>query len=129
MEDACKASEGFSNQIFTGVMALVMGLVAMIRLARNIPRKLTDATFYSSPMYSVDTIVKGQAHPHQLLAPAISSAEYFSVMRCMAELEEKVNVLSMKPVSMPPEKEEMLNDAISRIDALEQEIMATKKVT
>lgn len=48
-------------------------------------------------------------------------------MKRMAELEEKVTVLSVKPV-MPPEKEEMLNNALTRVSTLEQELGATKKV-
>jgi hypothetical protein len=45
----------------------------------------------------------------------------------MAELEAKMG--NMNPTTcMPPEKEEMLNAAICRADALEQELMATKKV-
>jgi hypothetical protein len=51
-----------------------------------------------------------------------------TVLKRMAELEDKVSVLSAKPVSMPPEKEEMLSAALSRVDGLEQELMATKKV-
>uniref|UniRef100_A0A5B7A1B8 CRAL-TRIO domain-containing protein n=1 Tax=Davidia involucrata TaxID=16924 RepID=A0A5B7A1B8_DAVIN len=128
MDDACKPSEGISNQIFTGVMTLVMGIVTMVRMTRNMPSKLTDATLYSSSMYGVDAMIKGQAHPYQLPAPAISSTEYLSMMKCMSELEEKVSVLSRKPAVMPPEKEEMLNAALSRVDALEQELSATKKV-
>jgi len=72
-------------------------------------------------------MIKGQAHHHQLPGPAISQAEYLTVMKRMAELEEKVSVLSIKPATMPVEKVEMLNAAVSRVDALEQELMATKK--
>lgn len=100
----------------------------MIRLTRNMPKKLTDATIYASPIYCVDTMMKGQVHPHQLPGPTISAGEYMSVMKRMADLEDRVSVLSMKPAAMPAEKEEMLNTAISRVDALEQELMATKKV-
>ncbi|KAK2966013.1 hypothetical protein RJ640_017091, partial [Escallonia rubra] len=127
IHDACKPSEGLSNQIFTGLITFVMGIVTMIRLTRNMPRKLTDATLYSSSLYGDDAMIKGQAHPYQLSAPAISSAEYFTMMKRMGELEEKVTVLSKKPLSMPPEKEEMLNTALTRVDALEQELSAAKK--
>lgn len=105
-------------------MAFVMGIVTLVRLARNMPRKLTDATLYSTAMFGVDPMMK----PHQLPAPAISTAEYFSMMKRMGELEEKVTVLSNKPAVMPPEKEEMLNSALSRVDVLEQELSSTKKV-
>ncbi|XP_043711983.1 phosphatidylinositol/phosphatidylcholine transfer protein SFH12-like isoform X2 [Telopea speciosissima] len=126
MDDSCKGSDGISGQIFTGIMAVVMGVVTMIRVSRNMPKKLTDASLYSSSAYCVDTMYKGQMHHQQLPGPAISQAEYMTVMKRMAELEEKVTVLSM-PAAMPAEKEEMLNAAVSRVDALEQELMATKK--
>ena len=54
-------------------------------------------------------------------------SEYKIVMKRMAELEAKLQTMN-KPACMPPEKEEMLNAAISRADALEHELMATKKV-
>ncbi|KAL9378577.1 hypothetical protein Peur_029912 [Populus x canadensis] len=122
--DACKAPQAINSPLFTGVMALVTGIVTMIKVTRNVPRKLTDATIYSNPDYCDDTSVKGREQQ----SPAISTADYMTVLKRMAELEDKVSVLSSKPVSMPPEKEEMLNAAISRVEALEQELMATKKV-
>ncbi|PON65138.1 CRAL-TRIO lipid binding domain containing protein [Parasponia andersonii] len=122
---ACKTPEGLSNQLFSGIMALVMGIVTVIRLTRNMPRKITEAAIYGSPVYYNEmTMIKN----HQLPAPApISNAEYMTMMKRMAELEEKVSVLSMKPVAMPLEKEEMLNAAINRVSALEQELSAAKK--
>ncbi|KAK6924417.1 CRAL-TRIO lipid binding domain, partial [Dillenia turbinata] len=124
LADACKNADGFSNHIISGLMAFVMGIVTMIRLTRNMPRKLTDATLYSNPSYCVDTMMKD--HGRQLPAPSISAAEYLKMMTRMAELEEKVSILSMKP-SFSAEKEEMLNAAISKVDTLEQELMSTKK--
>ncbi|PON99580.1 Cellular retinaldehyde binding/alpha-tocopherol transport [Trema orientale] len=128
MQDACKMSDGFSSQIFTGVMTVVMGIVTMVRLTRNMPKRLTDSTFYSSPIYcDDDTMFKSQVPSHQLQGNALSATDCVSVMKRMAELEEKASAFSMKPVVMPPEKEAMLNTALSRVDALEQELMATKK--
>ncbi|GMY12117.1 phosphatidylinositol/phosphatidylcholine transfer protein SFH12-like isoform X2 [Fagus crenata] len=127
MHDACKGTEGFSSQFFAGLMAFVVGIVTMVRMTRNMPKKLTDATMYYSPMYCVDTMFKGQAPSHQFPEPAIPGSEFMYVLKRMAELEDKVSVLSVKPAAMPAEKEEMLNAAISRVDALEQELMATKK--
>ncbi|KAF9609485.1 hypothetical protein IFM89_016571 [Coptis chinensis] len=124
--DECKVSDKLSAQIFSGVLAFVMGVVTMIRLTRNIPKKLTDANLYSSTIDSVDHNIKRQL-PHQLPGPTISAAKYMSVMKRMADLEEKVTVLSKKPATMPAEKEEMLNAAVKRVDALEQELMATKQ--
>lgn len=125
VHDACKHSEGFSNPIFTGVMTVVMGIVTMVRITRNMPKKLTDATLYSTSMHGDDTMVKGQGRAYQ--EPAISSSDFMTMMKRMGELEDKVIALANKPAVMPPEKEEMLNTALTRVDALENELSAAKK--
>ena len=128
MQEASKVPDGVSSHLFTGVMTFVMGIATMIRVTRNMPRKLTDANIYSSPVYCVDTEIKSQEPSAKLSPAAISTDELMSVMKRMAELEERVRVMNTKPTTMPPEKEEMLNSAVNRADALEQELMATKKV-
>ncbi|GMN29342.1 hypothetical protein TIFTF001_002384 [Ficus carica] len=127
MHDACKMPDRCSSQIFSGVMTVVMGIVTMVRLTRNLPKKLTDSTFYSSPIYCDDDSMSGAKM--QLQGSAKSGADFVSVMKRMAELEERVTVMSMKQVAMPPEKEAMLNTALSRVDVLEKGLMETKKVT
>ncbi|KAK4340358.1 hypothetical protein RND71_041820 [Anisodus tanguticus] len=122
VHNACKSSEGFGNPVFSGVMTLVMGIVTLVRMTKNMPRKLTDATLLAGSLYSAD-MVKEQAHHGHV----ISTKDYISMMKRMEELEEKVITLSHKPSSMPPEKEEMLNSAINRVDSLEQELLATKQ--
>ncbi|GAB4847469.1 hypothetical protein Ancab_026526 [Ancistrocladus abbreviatus] len=123
--NAYKEPEGMSNQIVAGLMTFVMGIVTMVRLTRNMPKKLTDATLYSTPMYCLDPVVKGQG-PHQLAEPVISTADYVTVIKRMAALEERVTAMSMKPDALG-EKEEMLKSATSRVDTLEHELEATKK--
>ncbi|XP_057445370.1 phosphatidylinositol/phosphatidylcholine transfer protein SFH12-like [Lotus japonicus] len=120
MVDSCKIHEKVNSQIFTGVMAFVMGIVTMVRMTRNMPKKLTDANFYSNSVYS------GGQNPSDQTNPSISAQEFMTVMKRMAELEEKMGNMNYN-TCMPPEKEEMLNAAISRADALEQELMSTKK--
>ncbi|KAG7969788.1 hypothetical protein I3843_07G049000 [Carya illinoinensis] len=127
MHDACNIPEGFSSQFFTGVMAFLMGFVTMVRLTRNMPKKLTEATIYSNPLYCVEPIFKDQEPSHQFHDNAISGTQYMSVLKCIHELEDKVSTLSLKPDAMPAEKEEVLNAAVRRVDALEQELMETKK--
>ncbi|KAG6410788.1 hypothetical protein SASPL_128857 [Salvia splendens] len=61
-----------------------------------------------------------------------SSAQYqaellSTVVKRWGELEEKVITLEAKPSEMPYEKEELLNAAVYRVDALEAELIATKK--
>lgn len=124
----CKSSEGLSNHLLSGVMTLVMGVVTMVRMTRNMPKKLTNATLYSASMYGVDSVFKDESHSHDSTQAPITNEDYFVMMKRMNELEEKVNVLSKKPTSMPPEKEEMLNNALNRVDSLEQALSATKKV-
>ncbi|KAL3651883.1 Phosphatidylinositol/phosphatidylcholine transfer protein sfh12 [Castilleja foliolosa] len=121
-----KTSDGLSNNLLTGVMTLVMSVVTMVRMTRNMPKRLTDAAL-SGSIYGVDALIKGQGSAYSLPAPAISNEDYFIMMKRMNELEEKVSVLIKKPSTMPTEKEEMLNNAVNRVDALEQELLATKK--
>uniref|UniRef100_A0A0V0IL84 Putative phosphatidylinositol/phosphatidylcholine transfer protein SFH3-like n=1 Tax=Solanum chacoense TaxID=4108 RepID=A0A0V0IL84_SOLCH len=127
MHDISKSPDGFSNHLFTGVMTFVMGVVTMVRMTRNMPRKLTDSTLLSGSLKGVDMHVKPvHGQEYRLSGPAISNNEYFSMMKRMGELEEKVISLSNKPSSLPPEKEEMLNNVMSHVDKLEQELCATK---
>lgn len=127
MHGAYKTPEGFSNQLFAAVMAFVMGIVTMIRLTRNMPKKLTDASLLSSSLHYDDSEMVQMLCTQKMAPPTISSAEYFGAMKRMADLEEKVTLLTAKPAVMSAEKEELLNAAMSRVDALEQELLATKK--
>jgi len=119
---------GLSNPVFSGIMALVMGIVTMVRLTRNMPRKISEAAVYGSPVYYNDMVVTGHHHKQLPLAAAPPHGlDYMAVMKRMAELEERVTVLGAKPASMPAEKEELLNSAMDRVTALELELSATKK--
>lgn len=61
--------------------------------------------------------------------PAHTEAKLLSsMMKRLGELEEKVDTLQSKPSEMPYEKVELLNAAVCRVDALEAELIATKKV-
>ncbi|KAF1884969.1 hypothetical protein Lal_00028858 [Lupinus albus] len=105
-ESPCKASDRFSNPFFGGIMAVATGIITMVRLTKNMPKKTTG-------VYYDDTKMKAE--------PTISIDDHMDMMKRMVELEEKVNVLSMRP-EMPPEKEELLNNALTRVTALEQEL-------
>ncbi|KAI3969897.1 hypothetical protein MKX01_038365 [Papaver californicum] len=60
--------------------------------------------------------------------PEFSEADLLSSMlKKLGELELKVDTLQAKPSEMPCEKEELLNAAVCRVDALEAELIATKK--
>ncbi|RYQ80022.1 hypothetical protein Ahy_Scaffold1g106710 isoform C [Arachis hypogaea] len=56
-----------------------------------------------------------------------ASKEFTTVMKRMAELEERMHNMNQKSAALPPEKEQLLNSAISRADNLEKQLMETKK--
>lgn len=100
-------------------MTLVMGIVTIIRMARNMPRRITEAALYGgSECYAGGNMMKA----------CISSNDYMAMIKRMAELEERVTVLAVRP-AMPPEQEELLNNALNRVSTVEQELAATKKVS
>lgn len=99
-------------------MALVMGVFTIVRLGGTAPRKIFHSVVRSS----------GKFH-QKLPATTVSADEFSCALKRLGDLEGKVAVLGMKPTKMPPEKEEMLNSAVKRVDALEVELAETKKVT
>ncbi|KAF4361881.1 hypothetical protein G4B88_009253 [Cannabis sativa] len=128
MNDGCKTTEGSNNLLFSGILAMVMGIVTMIRLTRNMPKKIIEMAVYGSPIYYNEmTMIKHHKLDVPAAVEAISNTEYMAMMKRMAELEEKVSVLNMKPVSMPPEKEEMLAAAVKRVNDLEQDLSLAHK--
>ncbi|GKV25393.1 hypothetical protein SLEP1_g34840 [Rubroshorea leprosula] len=116
--DDRRAPEG--NRIVGGLMALIMGIVTMVRLSKNVPRKLTEAALYGT-CYS--ETINGSADK------SASSSEYISMVKRVAELEEKMSVVfNRQQAAMPPDREEMLAAALNRVNNLEQELSATGKV-
>ncbi|CAH1434550.1 unnamed protein product [Lactuca virosa] len=120
--------DGIGNHLFSGMMTLVMGVMTMVRMTNNMPKRLTNATLYSIGIHDDDDdMVKKQPGSYKLQPPVVSAAEFLSVMKRVGELEEKVIILNNQPNQMPPEKEEILNKALSRVEALEIELAATRK--
>ncbi|XP_031399826.1 phosphatidylinositol/phosphatidylcholine transfer protein SFH12-like isoform X2 [Punica granatum] len=116
-------ADKFGSQIMKAIMALVMGVVTVARVSRSVPRRLTNASLYSSAVYCADPMLKGQQ-----FAPApLSAPECFAIIKHMAKLEDKVDMLTSRHAAMNAEKEEMLNAAMSRVSALEEELTTTKK--
>ncbi|KAG7026777.1 Phosphatidylinositol/phosphatidylcholine transfer protein SFH10, partial [Cucurbita argyrosperma subsp. argyrosperma] len=115
---------GLKSKILASVLAFIVGISATVRLARTMPNKLTNASIYSEPFYYVDdsNMLKGQPPLFEPLP------DYMSTVKRMAKLEERVNNLCSKPADLPREKEELLNAVTSRVEALEQDLLVTKKV-
>ncbi|XP_057428282.1 phosphatidylinositol/phosphatidylcholine transfer protein SFH8-like isoform X2 [Lotus japonicus] len=115
--------------------AIIVGFfVAIFTFARSIAFRVTkgiqDSETGSSqnpPKMAVDSIVNEEFRPPSP-APRFTEAELLSsASKRLCELEEKVDILNSKPNIMPYEKEELLNAAVYRVDALEAELIATKK--
>nr|XP_025686733.1 phosphatidylinositol/phosphatidylcholine transfer protein SFH3 isoform X1 [Arachis hypogaea] len=111
-------SYGRSTQGFGGFMAFIMGIIAMIRLTRAMPKRICPMAEHDNcnPIYYDGAVMK---------ARNVSMEEQMAMMRRMLELEEKVQELSKRP-EMPPEKELILNNALNRVNILEEELDMAK---
>ncbi|MED6204333.1 hypothetical protein PIB30_008149 [Stylosanthes scabra] len=106
-----------TSQLVGGLVAIIMSFMTMIRFTTNMPRKLTEAALYGGTAYYDGTMMR---------APDLSKNDQVSMMKRMAELEEKMTALNMRPI-MSPEKEELLNSAVNRVSTLEQDLAATRE--
>ncbi|CAN0909177.1 Phosphatidylinositol/phosphatidylcholine transfer protein SFH3 [Linum grandiflorum] len=122
-EDALVPANG--KQVMGGIMAVVMGVVTLIKMTKTMPRKLTEAAIYGSKTYYSESL---NDHHSSAAIPgsSISTSDYKNMMLRMAEVEEKLNALCHKPEVMPAEKEAMLMNALDRAEALEKELSAAK---
>ena len=132
LPDTQKAPEGFRARILAVVMAFFMTLFMLCRsVAARVTKKLPDTSSdrnQNGHELALDPVLKEEFRPPSP-PPAFSEADLLSsVLKRLAELEEKVDTLQTKPSEMPYEKEELLNAAVCRVDALEAELIATKKV-
>lgn len=101
------------------------------RVTKKLPYAATDSNQKTPETESKTNSNKGDhCPPSSAAAKALADAEVMSaVLKRLEELEEKVDTLQSKPSQMPFEKEELLNAAVCRVDALEAELIATKKVS
>nr|TKW13503.1 hypothetical protein SEVIR_5G105300v2 [Setaria viridis] len=124
------ASNGSNPPLFGGIIALVMSIATMLRVTRNMPGKVLGATIGGDAKSATLTKSKSkvQARQRSKLSPeAVKAAEDVISMKRLAELEEKIKALLTKSATMPADKEEMLQAAVTRISTLEEELAATKK--
>ncbi|KAJ9132840.1 hypothetical protein P3X46_033668 [Hevea brasiliensis] len=128
LPDTPKTPEGIRVRILVAVMAFFMTLFTLFRtLVFRVTKRLPHASSddQSSPELSLEA-TQEEFHPPS--TPAFTDADLLtSVLKRLGELEEKVDTLKAKPSEMPYEKEELLNAAVCRVDALEAELIATKK--
>ncbi|KAJ6405806.1 hypothetical protein OIU84_013719 [Salix udensis] len=124
-----KTSKGISVRTWAVLLTFFITLLAFFRSmaiwkakkhsASDSASGITDQTFESVP--------KEESRPPSP-APGFTEADLLSsVMKRLGELEQKVDTLQTTPFQMPCEKEELLNASVYRVDALEAELIATKK--
>ncbi|CAN6555197.1 unnamed protein product [Malus baccata var. baccata] len=129
--DTPKNPEGIQGRILVALMAFFMTFLTLFRsVASQVTRKLPDALVNHNkniPESTSDEANKEEGHPPSPTAPITGTDLLPTVLKKLVELEEKVGMLEAKPSEMPYEKEELLNAAVCRVDALEAELIATKK--
>lgn len=122
---------GLKARMYAMLMLVFTTLVALFHTvtfhaAKKLPKTVSDYTNF------IDLTVEPM--PMEDFRPPSPTPEFCeadllsSVLKKLGELELKVDTLQAKPSEMPCEKEELLNAAVCRVDALEAELIATKKV-
>ncbi|XP_031474513.1 phosphatidylinositol/phosphatidylcholine transfer protein SFH6-like [Nymphaea colorata] len=128
--DANKIATGMHAQVFAGIMAFLVTLFAVVRtLVSRVTKTLPDRRLYQDyhdAIFPFDPTPKEEFRPPSP-SPRFTENDLLpSVLKRLGELEEKVDALQAKPTEMPSEKEELLNAAVRRVDALEADLIATK---
>lgn len=127
--DNSTTKEGTRARILMMLMAFFMTLVTLFHsFTFRVTKKLCHASDTNKNICEASF----DSPKEEIRAPSPTSAFtqsdlLSSVMKRLVELEEKVDTLQAKPSEMPYEKEELLNAAVCRVDALEAELIATKK--
>lgn len=118
---------GVCVQVLTLLMTFIMTLFTLLQSAASCIRvKLPDKT---QPDHENQCSSLGSLQKEAFPASGFTQADLLSsVLKRLGELEEKVDLLEAKPSEIPSEKEELLNAAVYRVDALEAELITTKKV-
>ncbi|KAF5947222.1 hypothetical protein HYC85_013179 [Camellia sinensis] len=131
LPDTQKAPEGFRARILAVFMAFFMTLFTLChavacRVTKKLPETSSDHGQNIHEL-SLDAVPKEDFRPPSPTRSFTEAELLSSVLKRLGELEEKVDTLQAKPSEMPYEKEELLNAAVCRVDALEAELISTKK--
>ncbi|MED6204229.1 Phosphatidylinositol/phosphatidylcholine transfer protein sfh8 [Stylosanthes scabra] len=125
-----KSSEGRFSYIWAIIVGFFVAIFVFVRSIACQVKLIKDSESVATQNMSNITAAsqsKEESRPPSPV-PELRKKELVSVaLRRLGELEEKVGMLQSKPNVMPCEKEELLNAAVYRVDALEAELIATKK--
>uniref|UniRef100_A0A8R7P2T6 CRAL-TRIO domain-containing protein n=2 Tax=Triticum urartu TaxID=4572 RepID=A0A8R7P2T6_TRIUA len=123
--------EGIRTLAVAWLTVFIMTLFAMLRsipsrMAKRLSNQSNDHDHYYVDCPQEQEYKEEFRPPSP--APAYTEKDILSTLvRRLGELEEKVQALEKKPSEMPFEKEELLNASARRVDALEADLISTKK--
>ncbi|KAG0461522.1 hypothetical protein HPP92_021819 [Vanilla planifolia] len=131
LENLQKHSNGSREQILPYVMIFVTVLYKLLFSVTNRMKKqhLVEApeSEWHETALSPNSAANEDFRPQSPACRHTEADLLPSVLKRLTEMEDKIRVLESKPTQMPCEKEELLNAAVCRVDALEAELIATKK--
>ncbi|OVA18763.1 Cellular retinaldehyde binding/alpha-tocopherol transport [Macleaya cordata] len=131
LPDNQKSKPGIQARMYAMLMAFFTTLFTLFHsvtfhVTKKLPETSSDKGNNITDL-TPDPMPKEEFRPPSP-TPGFTQADLLSsVIKRLGELEEKVDTLQAKPSEMPCEKEELLNAAVCRVDALEAELIATKK--
>lgn len=129
LPDTQKVPEALYARMLVVFMGFFIAILAFLRsLGYQISGKKLSIGSQNTPESSLDKTGAEENRPPSPIAKFTEAELLSNLMKRLGELEEKVDTLQSKPSEMPYEKEELLNAAVCRVDALEAELIATKKV-
>ncbi|KAL6646735.1 hypothetical protein ACP70R_015429 [Stipagrostis hirtigluma subsp. patula] len=132
LSDTTESPGSLYSRAVAWLMAFVMMITMLFhafysRIKKNTPDKNSEVDENLS-FHSLDYSTTKEEFRPPSPAPGFTEVDILSsIMKRLTELEEKLDDLQSKPSEMPSEKEELLNAAVRRVDALEAELIVTKK--
>ncbi|XP_078149264.1 phosphatidylinositol/phosphatidylcholine transfer protein SFH8-like isoform X2 [Carex rostrata] len=118
-------------QIFTTVLVILRSVTNTVTPnKRRDDEKIHNNDHQFSPISNnAATVLNGElsVRPPSPGSGFTESDIISQVIKRTAELEGKIETLMTKPTEMPADKEELLDAAVKRVDALEAELIVTKK--
>lgn len=123
LTDGCQPSVDNSKLLYIKAQIMDITLIFIMKFF-NMFRSITSNVSYKLTKSTLEApIVVQHCQP---TSGSVGAETGSSVLGRIDELEKKVDILQ-KPSEIPHEKEELLTTAMHRVDALEAELIATKK--
>lgn len=121
---------GMVSHIWRWLTAFFINLCTLLAsLALPQTEKYSQMNSSSARAELCDEPFARESRPPSPSRPTITEGAIISsVVSRLGDLEKQIETLYRRKSEMPREKEELLNAAVYRVDALEAELIATKKV-